>query len=52
MVSVRFLDHVVVGSWEALTFMTRSGLNWPIPPMAMPDLTVPYAAPTAGELGY
>lgn len=29
------------------TFMTRSGLNWPIPAMAIPDLTVPYAAPRA-----
>lgn len=34
-------------SWACHTFMTSSGLNWPIPPIATPVLTVPYAAPAA-----
>lgn len=31
-----------------LAFMIRSGLKVPTPEMPMPDLAVPYAAPTPG----
>lgn len=30
-------------------FMIRSGRNWPSPEIPMPDLAVPYAAPTAAR---
>lgn len=32
------------------TFITKSGLNGPIPAMAIPDLAVPYAAPAQPKI--
>lgn len=32
-------------------FMSRSGRNWPRPEIPIPDLAVPYAAPTATRYG-